>query len=1516
MRQKIYALAFTLLITTALSRVGVRQHLQDGAVHHEDLVEFQMNQLFDLSSADQATLTYKATQSAEGSPAKEVGKIYDWKTDFHKMSYPKQQFSFIKAIDERSYILFNDAVTASYQEMSPNATLETNEWNHDYNGFGTSVVCQDANLNLNKNEILVGCISTIKSKEAHQFVLVSRVLRTNGSLVEKAAKLELTDYDIDFHNRLRMGVFNIPQGKQNKTELVVVYNQGRSNQPQTKGNANFFVLDYTAGELVFDDEEYTVELQGQTIQNVFDFFEYQGSLIVSLSLAGMDNIQLAKCQLVLGDTDVECSTLLVDTGVPAGKGYVGPVEGADLWAQYTLEGDLTQGTLRLYELNGSFGTPNWMKMIQSMAQVPAHEIEHEWIRGIEGNLNTIAIQWAGLNNDPEGLKQNLGAKDIGSVIVSWPLQLAQLSIGSSLAILGDNAFFASIGTSTVHIRRMTGAFFFTEAYHLDPQETNVLSITASDKDNSATVTAHLHSTTNPSSKIILDFQPGYLDVFGGSTLELPFTGDSWVSGNALRFNANFNDKHFKKARVIHSNATTVTFNPQPIDTHYDKIMFGEGGAVTIRATTLNYYSCDFHHHGHAFCELTFTKEIDHDARHQEGVFSKNGVVAHWSKKAGKTQVYIASFEDGYIMHEFDFDASSVSFSMDHDHDLLVAVSNYDQGTVEVWRKYADIISSWDLVENFTLEHLHDGINEFCPWQVRADPLEPTTFHALSFCKLKGNIHEITRIVSLATSYNSAYYGKSVALGSGGEEEMGVIPHFCPMGDHHIIYSHGSNAGGSVFNSLYTIDKHTSFAKYNINLQKLNFEYVEKFECFSEAEMYAIHGPAHSGTKTFGLFWAKQRYNDKKFANLIVNDLSTVQWNNLQTYFVGERMMHVGYQNQTTQSFFATLINPPKISVQVDELSTYYGEVTPVNFNIVAKSGLFKGMVNGTIYTKKANITIGYTSKKQWSPGSGWFDIEEYTRIDGPVTKVELVSERRGLSLTDRKISRGALEARDSPVVFNAYRGDVDEGIGLRVEKNFGSFVFIHDHTVMTQITRYGASRAFDFERMHLLGARQEIILYHGKDGPVDSIGVFVTRNFELTHETMLGTPRKATKIRLASYQGKRQFIGFSVDETNGEEILTVYGIKYDPIEGQLTITIIHEYEDVLDFDVCSKNGRVYLYYIQSKNARIYSSEWVFETYWTETALKPLIPDSKTQYWLKGIAASTTHQTEKIHLAINTFGTIIYTGDVDIVQGKQMLELASFIKLDKYQNFHGNEIQLNDNLVVLRAMGRGLPHQEVALVWKRQDTDGTIHTVVDVEIHDHPLPVILFKNSLYKDTVAVGTPNGEYPLNYFSIDNVRVFIPNNYENLDFSEFRLNIVGAYAQEVSVKDMFSGDTPTPTPPGPAPPGKTVGFGPFAGVLIFLLLASILWFLFGKKEEAPEEDPYMSVKPESEFTDGIFETGLRPDEVVGQGYDSEIEAEQQPAEVQDEEEVQATPEPEQETQEEEQPDLGDEGADEDAQE
>lgn len=1470
MREKIYILAILLLASSALGRVRIRKHLQDGTVLDKDDVEFRMADYFNLYEADMATLRFEATQSTGEGTGSPVGKIFDWKTDFNKLQYDAQTISFIKPIDERSFILFDDAAKGTYQEMSPNASIAKKYWSHNY---GDQILgrasCQDAILNGDSDEIWIGCATnpgTVQNKALY----LARIVRADGSLVDKPTVIDLGQHEYSFKNRLKLGYFDLPQGKQTSTKLLIIYDQGRMNQQETRETGKFFVAQIVTGQLVLDDLFQLKFSDSTTFDNVYDFFDYQGVLMVSAAITGKNTIQLLTCQLDISITEVICSTNMVDTGIPTTRGYVTRTEISDLWAEYSINEDLTTGTLTLYDLNGKFGSENWRTKVQSMDKVPANDMENQWIRDIEGSLHNIAIQWSKTNSSPDGLQ----AYDVASVVVSWTLGRAEFSLGSSLAILGDNGFFANIQASDVHVRRLDKPFFWAQGREFGGQETNIVTIRATDKDNSAAVTAHIQNNNSPQTKIVLDFKPPYLDVFGGSIFHFPLTHDSWISGNGLKFSANFNDPHFDTPIIAHSGNTTVTFRPPPPVNRYKKIMFGETGAVTIEGSNANYYTCQFMH-GSALCDRRFFETISLTAQHQDGLFSKHGVIGHWSQdKNGKTQVYITSFNDGLQIREFDYLAESVAFTMDWSQNLYVAVSNFDQGYVEVWRKLADISSSWERVNYFDAEAV--GLPKFCPGQLRADPVEPTTFHTMSHCQTKGDRHGITRIVSLPLNKDSGFFGNYVFVGSGEDSDTGIVPQFCPMGDHHIIYTNGMNAGGSTVNSLYAIDKRNSFSRFNIDLQKAGFSFVNKFECFSDVQMYTIHGPDQGGIMSFGLFWGDKKYNNKKFANLLINDLSTLDWSNLESYYTGEYIIHVGYKDTTTQNFAATLTQPPRIQVKVNPLSGEYDSLTPVTYTVKAKSGLYTSdPIQGTVYARRANETIGYSNKKAWISGGGWLDIEQFTRIDGPVTSVKLIASDHQLSLRDRKANRGVLDGRGSPTLFDTYRGSATEGVGLTAASNIGSFYFIHDHEIQGTTVRYGADGAFDYNGLRLLGGVGKMVLYHGKDGPSNVISAFVTNNQKVTTEATYPVPKTATKIRLAPNGDNRRFLGFSYD-MNGDNTLTVFRISYDPDSNNIEIHILEEIDNVYDFDACTQSGSIYVYYTRTQSTTVDSVRFSFDgMYWNREQLPPILPNLSTMYWLTHIAAAGGKNGQN-HIAVSTHGTVIYAGSVTVVQQnskslEENLKAITFTKFDKFQNFEGRDLFINEDLVVAKSHRMEYPYDGAALVWKRTDTDRTLHTAIEFPSTGKDFPVSFFTHEVYGNTVAVGTLDNDHPLQFFSIHNVEVFLPNNYEDLSLSNYKLFITGTYSQTVTVADMLSGDTPSPTPPGPTPPTPGYGYWPFIGVLVFLLFAAIVWFSCARKAEG-EEDPYKSVDPatDSGLTEGAFETGLRPEEIAGQEFGS----------------------------------------------
>lgn len=1481
MREKIYILTLLLLTSATFAKVRLSGHIPDGSVMNTDKVEFKMTEIFDLSQAE-GTLKFTATQTAGEGTGSPIGKVYDWNENFNTLQYPDQVFSMIKPIDDRSFILFNEAATGTYQEMTPDGSLPGNFWTHEYKVLSTAkVVCQDAILNHNSDELLIGCASK-SSKLKQNSLYVARVNRKDGTVIDKPVLIDLKKYDFTFDNRLRMGLYTIAQG-QKEPQLIIVYNQGNSNQKTSLASGHFFVFHYVNDELVAEDTEYTLGFAGSStnkFSKVYDIYGYNDHLLVTASVNGKDNIQILSCVLLLEDENVICSDNMVDSGIKAGSGFLTYTEMTGFWAEFNIK-EKDSGTLKLYQLNGKFSSEGWKTEIQSMDNVPTHDVEHQWIRGIEGDLHNAVIHWSGLNNDQTN---NLSGVDVGSVLISWTLNKAKIVLGSTLTTLGDIGYFADIQKSDVFVRVIGKPFFYVEGSKFNSQETNVFTITATDKDNTVTATAHIHSQSSPIGKIILDFNPPYLDVFSGSTFKFPFTGDSWVAGNAVEFIANFADSHFQKPVIEHFGNTSVTFSPVPSSNNFDKIMFGDTGAVTIRSKEVNYYSCQYFHHGNALCQHKFLEKISSNAQHQDDVFSKHGVIGHWSITGSTTQIYIASFQGGSIVQNVNYVASSVAFTMDSDQNIFVAISQLDKGIVEIYEKKADIIKSWVKYQTHTAKSV--GLDEFCPNQLRADPVEATTFHAMSLCQLKGSIHSVTRIVSLAHSKDSAYYGNSIVLSSGTSKDLGVVPFFCPMKDHHIIYIHGKSTSGEMVDNLYTVDKHQSFAKYTLNLKKAGFDYVSKFECFSDAQMYTIHGTNGGGIATLGLFWGNQKYNNKKFVNKIVTDIKTRGWTNVQSYYTGDYVIHVGYSNKLSQSFAATMTNPPSIHVKLEEFEGAYESIIPVEWNIKASNGFFKSEpIEGIINVRIANITIGFTNKKKWIANQGWIDIEDYTRIDGPVETVTLIGDDTQLRIKDRKSNRGAMDAKSSPTTFHNYRGNADDGVGLTIDGQSGTFYFIHNHEISGAAVKYGANKAYDFCNLNLIGGKAKLILYHGKNGPSDAISVFLTKNQRVRVEATVHIPKRATKMRIAPVGDNRRFLGFSYDHF-GDNTLTIYSIFYNGENDELKIEIENEIRDVVDFDVCTQATTIYLYYIKSQSTKLDSTQFTYNgNYWDAKPLPSFIPNKKSQYWLTNVA-SAGGSNNMNHIAINTHGTVIYAGTISVIPElkSQNFNALNFGKLNKYEDFEGFDIYINEDYVVQKGKRMSAPFDSAALVWKRKDSDGYMHTIIHLK---QDLPVTLFTHQLYGNTVGVGTLDENHPLQYYSVHNVELFVPKNYLDISFGDYSLKIEGSsYSQKVTVEDILSGDTPTPTPPGPSPVTPGYGYWPFVGVMIFLLLAAIIWFGCTKKEEADEEDPYKSVQPSSGVTEGAFESGLRPDEVVGEEYGNSSKVENRLAKAHDDEE------------------------------
>lgn len=93
---------------------------------------------------------------------------------------------------------------------------------------------------------------------------------------------------------------------------------------------------------------------------------------------------------------------------------------------------------------------------------------------------------------------------------------------------------------------------------------------------------------------IQQWDPPYLEAYGDQQFRVPFGFDDYKAGNAVTFNATYNDPIFTQTEVLHSNRVSVHFNP-PISGDkktWDNIFFNYDAAATKDGGLLRFYNCE------------------------------------------------------------------------------------------------------------------------------------------------------------------------------------------------------------------------------------------------------------------------------------------------------------------------------------------------------------------------------------------------------------------------------------------------------------------------------------------------------------------------------------------------------------------------------------------------------------------------------------------------------------------------------------------------------------------------------------------------------------------------------------------------------------------------------------------------------------------------------------------------------------------------------------------------------------
>jgi len=834
------------------TRIGIRKPLDDGGIHPDDILEFQIKDYFDLSFAKTkegtfGRLTVNVTQASAPNPSHSVGTVYDQFTPVTTLTYEeKTTLTFIKYLDEKSFVLFYDDNTVVYQEMEANGAKAAagTMWDYKFKQLGADFTCQDAILWNKNTEILYTCYTKGKPAGDHTMWLIA-LKRDGGDLV---ASNSFTNTKTNpFTNRATLANYILDNGSSKEMkEYLVAYNQGRSHSSKIRNSGELYMFTVIGSDIEPLEEHKPIAIEFDGIKNVtlnavYDMFNYRGRMMVSCKISdnevAQDDIKLISCGYDSNSHKVECSsTKIYSTGII--DGFVASVDISGFLVQY----DLTQRTVSTFQFMDDFMKDGWLAPVNSMEieDVTQHGVDlaHNWVRRIEGNANNLAISWATLNNDPSS-----NGDDVATTLVSWTFEDSWTMAGYSGAINNEWLYSAKIDTPTVDITKLDSAWVLINGSDVDFKDNNVITITVSDQENTVSVSGTIFNMMKSKAKINLDFQAPYMDAFSDSIFHHPFDGDNWISGNGVRFNVTYNDTHFTNTEVFDSHEFTISFNPPARRVDFKSLHLAEGAAVIqLPGENLTFYQCD-HAHGSKglLCNYKYFIRTDENEMIQDEFFARKNMIGVWGSNFGvktgdlATYIYIASLSEGVSLHKTTYASNSVAFTMDNDDNMYVAIANMDAGYVEIFKVMANVIGSWEKIG--TIEANNVGYEYLCPFEIRFDPIETTTLHIMSACNLYHE-HGVQRLISYAIpGFTSRLSGASIVIDTVGETGM-VAPSFCPMGDHHIIHFAG---GTGIPSLLYSIDKRQSSARYNYHLSDWGLDNIKRFDCFSQKAMFSIYG---------------------------------------------------------------------------------------------------------------------------------------------------------------------------------------------------------------------------------------------------------------------------------------------------------------------------------------------------------------------------------------------------------------------------------------------------------------------------------------------------------------------------------------------------------------------------------------------------------------------------------------------------------------------------------------------------
>ena len=1495
-------------------------------VYHQDVLEYSLVNLFDAEyDTDWSEFTFEVTQTESGgSGGADISDLHI--SSPYTLPYYKNASGFggqdtergqgFFKLDDRSFLVIASRSKLFYYKTTPAAISTTSSgttsyaWTLDL-ALDTGYTCQDV-ITLNNNQsseekgrgekvvspnfVVVACSGKEQVSQKHAFVVVDL---KNGQIV--SPKLEIAS-DLRITNQIKL--LRYTDKTQTPPQQLLFYFDKIYNTPLSGAEAPSTIVGVLG---ISTDNKLTsmdpVTLVVPNLSRVNALYQNNNNLY----LIGVDKVQsLASQNLTILGCDYEKANKKItctgnyQTDIKVGDGAFQMLKNGNFISFHP-----EQDVIREYTITDPKVGPDFITLYDQTA-LNRPLASSLIIRYFEKTYGSILF----------GYEIGAQSESYGTAILAPRLSGSNrftLLEKQEGALLHNNLWIISADTNDLLAFRIGTPFFWGRGTLFSPDSSNVVTIkaTASQLNINWIARGKIYQLQNDSynAPVKFNWNKPYSDAYDGSRFNVPFFSDNWWSGNNVKWTIQYDQsspvaKYFKDSNVktgftVNSN---LFYPPSEDLKNLKRVVFAKGAAVVqTQDGQLYFYSCE-----HPEVKVTPCQKKNHVVRNelknqtlQREIVYDQGVILVWTKstlppKDGvkqKSYIVAVQFEGDQILFELDYTPQSLQFNIDGASlgaEINVA-SVTESNTVELRRLNIRNILKLDLIE--TLDKTFFGWDEFCPTQIQPDAKQ-TTFHILSACNTDGEGTGRDIIVGvylreLILGFITPIVTSEVNIQTFAHDFKGK-PLFCPMQDHYIV----ADRNDTTF--VYAVDMTYSFSKYHKYIENLGYSQIDKLECFPGVQAYTV-----LGGKNYGLFDGSNKQDPFKFVVLLQN--MTNSFDHYDSYNVGrDIILRVEYpateKKVGVPNYYGIYQKPPKIYTDIEQAprqdisnqttnSTDEGIVLGYTLTGEPQNGGIGGTSKANLTFRVFNDAIVYKVLKYYVNQQGLINIEDYTEVLGPVKRAYMTGKVGDSDFYDRHVQSGAMESFNNSMVFKKFRGSPFSGVGLSFDNQVSLFSWIQNETVIKTKT------SIDVVSMDqvLVQGNNTLVFYSTKyNQDVGLLSCFIFLKGQENYEcesSYFGY--YADKIRVVRWDFSHYMI-FAMNSRQKE--LSCFGLEFTGNSIAPTkedFYLIRIISGVIDFDATRSKFGVDLFFVKTIDELVGNARFTrynnTDRWNINEAVKFFSPNEKTPYYLSSIAAFSDFNGTTNHIAVNTFGTSIFTFDQEVVGIVENQTIKDVKKLDKFINYEGSQLIVSRDWVLQRASSIKEKDDTQVFFWRRNINTSSVYTAVDLSNFTLPTsgdseidkkddnkpknglgapsagikslkaenngiyvdyPIAFFLNQEGEPQLAAGTSIPKIPLYYFAVGPMKFRVPTETTIFDYDKLTLFIEGTKKINISIQDLLTGNAPSPFPKPTAP---TMSPWPFVGLLVILVLLSVGWFVYTRAKSAELETEYFSMQPPS---------------------------------------------------------------------